>query len=147
MTSARAELVPSVVDRIKDTLIGLRMPRALEVLDTVLRQLERGEVSPLEAIDTVLAEELTVRESRRIKTSLTMARLSTIKTLSGFDFAFQPSLDRNRILALAELKFIDRSDVVHLIGPPGTGKSHLSVALGVEAINPAFATGDPEWSK
>jgi DNA replication protein DnaC len=134
MTSARAELVPSVVDRIKDTLIGLRMPRALEVLDTVLRQLERGEVSPLEAIDTVLAEELTVRESRRIKTSLTMARLSTIKTLSGFDFAFQPSLDRNRILALAELKFIDRSDVVHLIGPPGTGKSHLSVALGVEAI-------------
>jgi DNA replication protein DnaC len=134
MMSARVELVPSVIDRIKDTLIGLRMPRALEVLDTVLRQLERGEASPLEAIDTMLAEELTVRESRRIKTSLTMARLSTIKTLSGFDFAFQPSLDRNRIFALAELKFIDRSEVVHFIGPPGTGKSHLSVALGVEAI-------------
>ena len=134
MMSARIELVPSVADRIKDTLIGLRMPRALEVLDTVLRQLERGETSPLEAIDTMLAEELTIRESRRIKTSLTMARLSTIKTLSGFDFAFQPSLDRNRILALAELKFIDRNEVVHFIGPPGTGKSHLSVALGVEAI-------------
>lgn len=61
-------------------------------------------------------------------------RLSNIKTLAGFDFAFQPSLDRNRILALAELKFIDRTEVVHFIGPPGTGKSHLSVALGVEAV-------------
>ena len=99
-----------------------------------MRQLERGEVSALEAIDAMLAEEFTLRESRRIKTSLVMARLSNIKTLAGFDFAFQPSLDRNRILALAELKFIDRTEVVHFIGPPGTGKSHLSVALGVEAV-------------
>jgi hypothetical protein len=46
-----------------------------------------------------------------------MARLSTIKTLAGFDFTFQPSLDRNRILALAQLDFIDRHEVVHLLGP------------------------------
>ena len=124
----------AVVDRIKATLVGLRMPRALELVDAIVRQLERGEVSPLEAIDAMLAEELTLRESRRIKTSLVMARLSTIKTLASFDFAFQPSLDRNRILALAELKFIDHCEVVHLIGPPGTGKSHLSIALGVEAV-------------
>jgi DNA replication protein DnaC len=117
---ARAEFVPSVVDRIKATLVGLRMPRALEIVDVIVRQLERGEVSALEAIDAMLAEELTLRESRRIKTSLMMARLSTIKTLAGFDFSFQPSLDRNRILALAELKFIDHTEVVHLIGPPGT---------------------------
>ena len=63
-----------------------------------------------------------------------MARLSTLKTLSGFDFSFQPSLDRGRIMALAELKFIDRSEAVHFVGPPGTGKSHLGVALGVEAV-------------
>src|SRR4051795_4905067 len=134
MMSARADLMPSVVDRIKTTLVGLRMPRALEIVDAIVRQLERGEVSALEAIDAMLAEELTLRESRRIKTSLVMARLSTIKTLAGFDFAFQPSLDRNRILALAELKFIEQSEVVHFIGPPGTGKSHLSIALGVEAV-------------
>jgi len=125
MMSARAELNPSVVDRIKATLVGLRMPRALEIVDAIVRQLERGEVSALEAIDAMLAEEFTLRESRRIKTSLVMARLSNIKTLAGFDFAFQPSLDRNRILALAELKFIERTEVVHFIGPPGTGKSHL----------------------
>ena len=79
------------------------MPRALEVLDRTVRQLERGEVSPLDAIDTLLAEELTVRESRRIKTALVMARLTAVKTLAGFDFSFQPSLDRNRVLTLAQL--------------------------------------------
>ena len=66
----------------------------------------------------MLAEELTLRESRRIKTSLMMARLSTIKTLAGFDFSFQPSLDRNRILALAELKFIDHVPPA-VVGTPG----------------------------
>ena len=63
-----------------------------------------------------------------------MARLSTVKTLASFDFSFQPSLDRNRILSLAQLAFIGRNEVVHLLGPPGTGKSHLAIALGVEAV-------------
>jgi DNA replication protein DnaC len=132
--SANLEIVPSVLDRIKHTLVGLKMPRALEVLDQTVRQLERGEVNPLEVIDTLLAEEFSLRENRRVKTALRMARLSTIKTLAGFDFAFQPSLDRNRILALAQLDFLERSEVIHFLGPPGTGKSHLATALGVETV-------------
>jgi DNA replication protein DnaC len=132
--TAAPEIVPAILDRIRRTLVGLRMPRALEVLDRTVRQLERGEVSPLDAIDTLLAEELTVRESRRIKTALVMARLTVVKTLAGFDFSFQPSLDRNRVLTLAQLEFIDRNEVLHVLGPPGTGKSHLAVALGVEAV-------------
>jgi DNA replication protein DnaC len=124
----------SLVDRIKRNLVGLKMPRALEILDVTIRGMERGETTAIEAIDLLLTEELTIRENRRIKMALLMARLSAIKTLAGFDFAFQPSLDKNRIMALAELQFIDRAEVVHLIGPPGTGKSHLSLALGVEAV-------------
>ncbi len=122
------------IERIRRHLVALRMPRALETLSDLVQQIERGKISAIEAIEMLLAEELTVRESRRIKAALQMARLTTIKTLSGFDFAFQPSLDRNRILALAQLDFIDRHEVVHLIGQSGTGKSHLAVALGVEAV-------------
>jgi DNA replication protein DnaC len=119
---------PSVIERVKTTLVALEMPRALEVLDVTLRGIERGEIDAVEAIDALLTEELTTRENRRVRMAVQMARLSAIKTLAGFDFAFQPSLDRNRILALAGLQFIERAEAVHLIGPPGTGKTHLSLS-------------------
>src|ERR1700729_4406112 len=125
---------PAVIDRVKRNLVGLKMPRALEILDVTVRGIERGEITAIEAIDALLTEELTLRENRRVKMALQMAKLSAIKTLTGFDFAFQPSLDKNRVMALAGLQFIDRAEAVHLIGPPGTGKTHLSLALGVEAV-------------
>ena len=125
---------PGALDSIKKSLVALRMPRALEVLDATVRRIEQGEIDGIEALDQLLVEELTVRENRRVSTALKMSRLTAIKTLAGFDFSFQPSLDRHRIMALAELNFIERAEVVHLLGPPGTGKSHLATALAVEAI-------------
>jgi DNA replication protein DnaC len=124
----------TTTDRIRRHLVGLKMPRALEALQMTLSRIEQGEVSALEAIETLLGEEYTTRESRRIKMALQTARLPTIKTLSGYDFSFQPSLDRQRVLALAQLEFVERKQCVHLLGPPGTGKSHLAIALGVEAV-------------
>lgn len=124
----------SPIDRIKRHLVGLKMPRALEALDATLHRLEQGETSVLDALETLLGEELTTRETRRIKMALQTARLGSIKTLAGYDFSFQPSLDRNRILALAQLEFVERRQALHFLGPPGTGKSHLAIALGVEAI-------------
>ncbi len=91
-------------------------------------------VSAIEAIDALLAEELTLREGRRIGVGLRTARLTPIKTLESFDFSFQPSLDRHRIMALAQLEFINRAEVLHFLGPPGTGKSHLATAFGVAAV-------------
>nr|WP_302848619.1 MULTISPECIES: IS21-like element helper ATPase IstB [unclassified Roseovarius] len=88
----------------------------------------------MEAIDELLAEELSLREGRRIGVALRTARLMPIKTLESFDFSFQPSLDRHRIMALAQLEFIRRAEVLHFLGPPGTGKSHLATAIGVAAV-------------
>jgi DNA replication protein DnaC len=123
-----------ILDRIAAHLVGLRMPRALEALDHTVRLIEQGELSTLEAIDRLLAEELNIRENRRIGVALSTARLTPPKTLEGFDFSFQPSLDRDRIMALAQLDFIARAEVVHFLGPPGTGKSHLATALGIAAV-------------
>ena len=124
----------STTDRIRRNLVNLRMPRALETLQMTLSRIEQGEVTALEALDALLGEEYSTRETRRIKSALQMARLTTVKTLSGYDFSFQPALDRHRVLALAELGFIERKQCVHFLGPPGTGKSHLAIALGVETI-------------
>jgi DNA replication protein DnaC len=127
-------LPPSSSDQVRRLLVGLKMARALEALDDVLRRLEQGELSAVEAIHLLLAEEFETRESRRIKMGLITARLTRLKTLQDYDFAFQPSLERERILTLAQLAFIERKEVVHLLGPPGTGKTHLATALGIEAV-------------
>ena len=124
----------AIVDRIRRHLVALKMPLALEHLDDLIRRFEQGQLNPYELMESLLAEERGLRESRRIKMALLTARLTTIKTLDSFDFAFQPSLDRNRVLSLASLEFIERREVVHFLGPPGTGKSHLAIALGLEAV-------------
>lgn len=123
-----------ILNRIQAALVGLKMPRALEALEHILHRLEQGEISSVEAIDALLSEEYSMRETRRIDVALKTARLVPIKTLEGFDFSFQPSLDRERIAALAQLDFVRRCEVVHFLGPPGTGKSHLATALGVAAV-------------
>ncbi len=123
-----------LIDRIGAALVGLKMPRALEALGPTLRRLEQGEITAVEAIDAILSEDCALRETRRIDIALRTAKLLPVKTVESFDFAFQPSLDRERIAALAQLDFIRRRETVHFLGPPGTGKSHLATALGVAAV-------------
>lgn len=137
-------LTGSHLEKIRSHLVGMKMARALEVLDVTVEQLEQNKITPLEAIETLLSEEREMRENRRIRMSLNTARLTKVKTLESFDFSFQPSLDRNQVLTLAQLGFIERNEVIHFLGPPGTGKSHLAIALGVETVKAAksvyFAT-------
>ncbi len=124
----------SALENIRASLVGLKMPRALEALDHTMQRIEQGEITAIEAIDALLSEEFTNRETRRVTVALMTAKLLPVKTLESFDFSFQPSLDKNRIMALAQLDFVERVETVHFLGPPGTGKSHLATALGVAAV-------------
>ena len=65
--SAAIYLHPSMLKRIRHDLVGLKMPRALEALDHLVRRLEHGDIGALEAIDIMLSEELTLRESQTLR--------------------------------------------------------------------------------
>ena len=101
------------LERVRSHLVGLKMSRALEVLDDCARRVEDGQLSAMELVDALLGEEHATRETRRIKSSLMTARLRSRRS--------KPSLEKNRVLALAELA--SSSAAKWCIGPPGTGKS------------------------
>ncbi len=120
--------------------VSLRLPRALETLDGVVQQIERGLITPIEAIDTLLAEEITVRRADASRPPCRWPGSPPSGRWAASTSRSQPSLDRNRIMALAGLASIDRHEVVHLIGQSGTGRTHLPSALEVEVIRAGAAS-------
>jgi DNA replication protein DnaC len=118
-------------ERLLGHLDRLGLWRAKETLPTTLESAERDGPGYARFLDALLEEEVAAREERRIRNALKLSGLPFLKTLDSFDFAFQPSLDRGRVLDLASLAFLARKENVLLLGPPGVGKSHLAVALAV----------------
>jgi predicted ribonuclease YlaK len=119
------------------------MPRAPEALDDLVQQLERCQATVTDAIERLLADEITIRESPSHQGGAANGA-PRIKMLSGF--SFQPSLERSRIMALAALGFIDRHEVVHLIGQSGNGRSYLAIALGSKRCGRGAASTSPRSS-
>jgi len=86
-----------------------------------------------------VAAEIEGRDRRAAERRMTAARLPAIKTLETFDFAFQPSLSERLLWELADLSFVQTATNVLFLGPPGTGKTHLSLALAVKALSAGYS--------
>jgi DNA replication protein DnaC len=89
----------------------------------------------VQALDT----EWQGRHQRGIEARLRQARFPWIKTLDQFDFDFQPSLDRRQVRELAGMSFVERAHNVIVLGPPGVGKTHLAISLGVKAVEAGYS--------
>jgi DNA replication protein DnaC len=127
---------------------ALKAPRIRETA-TTLAKTAREEGWDYEAyLAAVLSEEVTARESHGGENRVRFARFPQVKTLDDFDFSFQRSVKREEVMHLAQLDFLREKKNVIFLGPPGTGKTHLSIALAVQAARRGyrvhFATAQ-EW--
>jgi DNA replication protein DnaC len=117
---------------------ALRLSGIALILDDAIAIATKQKLSHLDFLEGLLGEEVRRREEDSLERKLKKASFTTLKTLDKFDFNFQPLLDRDVVMNLANLSFIDRKEVALFVGPPGVGKTHLAIALGVEACRAGY---------
>jgi DNA replication protein DnaC len=132
-------VVSGAVAALPEMLGRLKLTAMRDRLDGLLDDAARRGLSMPETLALLCEAEVAHREERRIQMGLGIAKFPYLRTLEGFDFAAQPSLDPRQLRDLAACRWVANGDTLLIQGPPGVGKSHLAVALGREAVRQGYS--------
>ena len=127
-------------ERLHQNLRDLKLQGVEEILDSYLEIAAKREASVLEILDYLIDQEKKRRETHLFEARLKWSRLPVRKELGEFDFTFQPTIDPMVIQDLATLRFLHSAENVVFFGPPGVGKTHLAIGLGIAAMMAGFST-------
>jgi len=127
------------LEQARSYLEQLGLAEAALVLESRLEAAAHKELAYAEFLADLLSVEWAARRERYLKTRTRLAHLPYNRTLEQFQFSFQPSIDERQVKELAALSFVSEAANVLFLGPPGVGKTHLAVALGIRAIEAGHA--------
>jgi len=125
-------------ERLQHHFQRLQLHRMAAVLDTIAQEAATAQLGYTEFLARLLEAEVDARTERSTTTRIRLARFPFQKTLADFDFSFQPSLDPKKLKDVAKLRFIEQGENIVFLGPPGVGKTHLAVALGMKAAEAGY---------
>jgi DNA replication protein DnaC len=120
--------------QLEGQLKALRLSGMAKALSTRLKQAGSGKLSHAELVGLLCEDEVNARADNKREKFFKSAKLPSAKGLEDFDFTFQPSLSKREIIELATCQFLETHKNILFIGQPGTGKTHLSVAIALQAL-------------
>ena len=115
--------------QLKSQLKALKLSGIAETLELRIMEAQNNQLAFTELLTMILTDEIETRQNRKLQRLISHARLDAGKTLESFDFSFNPSINASLIRELATCRFIEKGENIFLIGPTGTGKTHLAQAI------------------
>jgi DNA replication protein DnaC len=119
-------------------LKNLKLSGVVKTVEVRNEQAIKEKLSYMEFLELLIEDELTNRKDNSYKKRFQKAHFPFTKTLEEYDFNFQPTLNHQEIYNLATCEFIRKKENIVFIGPPGTGKTHLSVSIGIKALQQGY---------
>ncbi len=126
------------LERLHEHMAKLRLTKSQERLEALLQEAADRDLAYADFLDQLLTEEIAAKTAKNITMRTNLARFPFVKSLDAFDFGYQPSLDKKQLQNLASCHFIEHGENVVILGPPGVGKTHLAVGLGLKAIENGY---------
>jgi len=140
MSAGADARVATAYARLREHLAYLGLTTASEQLAAELERASAEGAAPVEVLERLLAAESSATAARKLSGRLRFAHYPLDKRLANFEFDFQPSIDRAVISELSTLRFVDERRNLLFLGPPGVGKTHLAIALGIAATETGYRT-------
>ena len=127
--------MPELIPMLKQ----LRLSGIMDSIESRNRQAIENKLSYMDFLATIITDEIARRNQKKLASALRRANFRNQKTLEEFDFSFNPNINRSLVMDLASCRFISEKVCAFIIGPCGTGKSHLAQALGHSAIREGYS--------
>ncbi|HMO86740.1 MAG TPA: IS21-like element helper ATPase IstB [Lacipirellulaceae bacterium] len=125
--------------QLQTTLRQLRLSGLMQTLDVRLQEAAAARLGHGEFLELIFQDELNVRHQRMLARRTKAADFRALKSLEDFDWQFNPSINRKQIFELATGNYLREGKDILFLGPPGVGKTHLAIALGVKAVEAGYS--------